>query len=71
MANSEQKKTRRRTGGLSSGKWWAALRERLRNLGGKFDRARVIAFDAVQLVTSLQHAIELVDEHGNCLVAII
>jgi hypothetical protein len=31
----------------------------------------MIAFDAVQLVTSLQHAIELVDQHRNRLVALV
>jgi|SRR5687768_4969676 len=31
----------------------------------------MIAFDAVQLVTSLQHAIEFVDQHGNRLMTLI
>jgi hypothetical protein len=49
-----KKKTARRRGravpekGMSS-----ALRDRLRNFGGEFDRARMIAFNAVQLVASL------------------
>jgi hypothetical protein len=49
----------------------AALDERLRNLGVQFDRVRMITFNAVQLVASLQHAVELVDEHGNRLVTFI
>jgi hypothetical protein len=31
----------------------------------------MIAFNAVQLVASLQHAVELVDEHGNRLVTFL
>ena len=39
------------------------LDERFRNLSAKFHRVWMIAFNAVQLMTSLQHAIELVDQH--------
>lgn len=49
----------------------AALHERFRNLGAKFYRVRMISLNAVQLVTSLQHAIQLIDQHGNCLMAFI
>jgi hypothetical protein len=48
-----------------------ALDERFRDLGRELYRARMIAFNAVQLVATLQHAIELVDEHGDRLVTFI
>lgn len=47
------------------------LGERLGNLGVQLDRVRMIAFNAVQLVASLQHAIEFVDQHGNRLVTFV
>lgn len=31
----------------------------------------MIAFNAVELVAPLQHAIEFVDQHGNCLVTLV
>lgn len=48
-----------------------ALRERLGNLGREFDRVRMVPFDPVELVTSLQHPVELVDQHGNRLVTLV
>src|SRR6188472_650114 len=49
----------------------AALRDSFRDLNLEIDRARMVAFNAVQLMASLQHAIELVDQHGNRLVAFV
>ena len=69
---SEPKKTRRRPAGDNWKKGVAAaLRDGLRDRGVEFDRVRMITFNAVHLVASLQHAIELVDEHGNRLVAFV
>lgn len=48
-----------------------ALRKRLGNFGVEVDRVGVIAFNAVKLVASLQHAIEFVDQHRYCLVAFV
>jgi hypothetical protein len=48
-----------------------ALRNRLRDLGVEIHRVRMVTFDAVQLVASLQHPVELVDQHGDGLVAFV
>ena len=49
----------------------AALCDRFGDRDVKFDGVRVIAFYPVQLVASLQHAIEFIDQHGNCLVTFV
>jgi hypothetical protein len=72
QARSEQKKdppAHRRVVLAERGR--VALNECRGDVGCDFDRARVIAFNAEQLVASLQHAIELVDQHGDRLVTFI
>ena len=49
--------------GCPEGKWKAALRERFWDFSAEVDGVRMIPFYADQLVASLQHAIELVDQH--------
>ena len=66
------KKTRRHYRRVGLGKMGSSrLDQRFGNLGVEFDGARVVTFDAMQLVPALQHAIEFVDEHGDRLVAFV
>ena len=45
--------------------------EDLGNLRVDLDGVRMVAFDAVELMAALQHAVEFVDEHGDGLVALV
>ena len=47
------------------------LRERFGDFRVELHGARMIAFNAIELVASLQHAVELVDQHGNRLVTFV
>jgi len=47
------------------------LRERFGNFRIKLDGVRMVAFYAMELVASLEHAVEFVDEHGDGLVTFV
>ena len=58
-------------GGFESTNWKRESDERFGDRGVEFHGARVIPFDAMHLVASLQHAVEFVDEERDGFVAFV
>ncbi len=53
------------------GRFGSESNECFRQRRVEFDGVRVISLNAMELVASLQHPVELVDQHGNSLMAVI
>jgi hypothetical protein len=71
-ARARQKKTRPAGAGRVDGaKVIPNSREGFGNLRLELNGSGVVPFHAMELVASLQHSVEFIDEHGDCLVTFV